>query len=66
MEGCRWKWAANGPEQASGAAETMELAGSWTSFSQDQGNAPTACAKGDVGLSHTYPRFKKRKIPDNS
>jgi hypothetical protein len=26
MEGCRWKWAANGPEQASGADEAMELA----------------------------------------
>ena len=26
MEGCPWKWAANGPEQASGADEAMKLA----------------------------------------
>ena len=36
---------------------------SWTSFSQDQGNAPTACAKGGVGLSASLIRGGKTEIP---
>jgi hypothetical protein len=35
---------------------------SWTSFSQDQGNAPTACAKGGVGLLASLSEVGKRKF----
>lgn len=35
---------------------------SWTSFSQDQGNAPTAGAKGGVGLLASSSEVGKRKF----
>src|SRR5208282_1376822 len=35
---------------------------SWTSFSQDQGNAPTACAKGGAGLLASLSEVGKRKF----
>ena len=50
MEGWRWKWAANGPEQASGADEAMELAAFVDQLQPNHGNSPTASAKGGLGL----------------
>jgi hypothetical protein len=59
MEGCRWKWAANGPEQASGADEAMELAAFVDQLQPRPRETPRPLVlRAALDYWHPYPRWK--------
>ena len=66
MEGCRWKWAANGPEQASGADEAMELAAFVDQLQARPGKSPDRLRwGGGVGLRASLSEVSKRRFRFN-